>query len=235
MPISVVCPGCKAKFDVSDKFAGKQGPCPKCKALITVPVPGPEVKIHAPTEFATAGKDQKGRAIAKPIPRPKSKLNKRTVAAIAGGAVLIVAATWIVGRVVGKDKIQNSYLVQTVGVALVSLPLVMAAYAVLRDDELEPYRGRALWLRSLICAAVYALLWGAFYFVPKAYMPEYWSWGYIAPPFIVLGTLTAMACLDLDPTNAFFHYAFYLGVTILLRSTVGMEHIWNLTKGTTQP
>ena len=37
MPISVVCPGCKARFNVSDKFAGKKGPCPKCKTVLTVP------------------------------------------------------------------------------------------------------------------------------------------------------------------------------------------------------
>src|SRR5262245_6594726 len=37
MPILVTCPGCKAQFNVGEKFAGKQGPCPKCKALITIP------------------------------------------------------------------------------------------------------------------------------------------------------------------------------------------------------
>src|SRR6476661_3159539 len=30
MAIAVVCPSCHARFQVQDKFAGKEGPCPKC-------------------------------------------------------------------------------------------------------------------------------------------------------------------------------------------------------------
>ncbi len=73
MPISVVCPGCKARFSVSEKFAGKKGPCPKCKTVVTVPdAPAAEVKIHVPEEYASGGKDSKGRAVGKPIPRSET-------------------------------------------------------------------------------------------------------------------------------------------------------------------
>ena len=37
MPIQVICPGCHARFTVSDKFGGKEGPCPKCKQKIKIP------------------------------------------------------------------------------------------------------------------------------------------------------------------------------------------------------
>src|SRR5690242_13692422 len=57
--IAVVCPSCHARFQVSEKFAGKEGPCPKCKQKITVPALGEEVKIHGPEEYEGA-KDAKG-------------------------------------------------------------------------------------------------------------------------------------------------------------------------------
>ena len=34
MAIDVTCPSCHTRFQVSDKFAGKSGPCPKCKNTI---------------------------------------------------------------------------------------------------------------------------------------------------------------------------------------------------------
>ena len=36
MAIKVLCPGCRTLFTVSDKFAGRTGPCPKCKAPFLV-------------------------------------------------------------------------------------------------------------------------------------------------------------------------------------------------------
>ena len=39
MAIQVLCSGCGSRFAVSDRFAGKTGPCPKCKKPITIPTP----------------------------------------------------------------------------------------------------------------------------------------------------------------------------------------------------
>src|SRR6187401_2984774 len=57
MAIDVTCASCKTRFQVSDKFAGKQGPCPKCKKIITVPTKKDEVVIHVPE---SGPKDSKG-------------------------------------------------------------------------------------------------------------------------------------------------------------------------------
>ena len=61
MSIPVICRGCHARFKVSDKFAGKSGACPKCKATINVPTKEEEVKVHAPAEFAAGGRGRGGR------------------------------------------------------------------------------------------------------------------------------------------------------------------------------
>ena len=49
MAINVVCPGCRSRFAVSEKFAGKTGPCPKCKQPIVIPTPAAkDVVVHEP-------------------------------------------------------------------------------------------------------------------------------------------------------------------------------------------
>ena len=55
MAISVVCSKCRARFNVSDKFAGQTGPCPKCKNPIVIPKPA-AVTIHEPERPATSSK-----------------------------------------------------------------------------------------------------------------------------------------------------------------------------------
>ncbi len=74
MAILVVCPGCKKSFNVDDKFAGKTGPCPNCKTKITIPEKKPEVKIHAPDEFAGGGKGVTGKLLLKPIARQETRI-----------------------------------------------------------------------------------------------------------------------------------------------------------------
>src|SRR5215475_9997808 len=103
MPISVVCPSCKARFAVSEKFAGKKGPCPKCKTVITVPdKPAEEVKIHVPEQFASGGKDSKGRPVLKPIARQDPKLAPPAIAAIAGAVLVTLAVAFLLRSVHDK-------------------------------------------------------------------------------------------------------------------------------------
>lgn len=223
MPISVVCPGCQARFTVSEKFAGKKGPCPKCKALITVPDrPAEEVKIHVPEEFASGGKDSTGRPVLKPIARKDAKLSATTIAAIASAAIVtLVIAFFLRG-------ISNKVPVIAVGLLIVSPPLAVAGYTFLRDDELEPYRARALFVRATLCGLGYAALWGA-YWPLTAYgviSGEPWQWLFVAPAFGAAGAGLAYACLDLDFGSAAMHYCFYLAVTLLLRFAIGLPAVW---------
>ena len=90
MPIPVVCPKCRKSFRVSEKFAGKSGPCPNCKAILTVPALAPEVKIHTPEAFAGGGKSVTGKLVTKPVARLDIKIQPLAVALIAAAAVGIV-------------------------------------------------------------------------------------------------------------------------------------------------
>jgi hypothetical protein len=231
MPIAVVCPTCKAEFKVSEKFAGKQGPCPKCKAPITIPAAPagaaaapPEVKIHAPDAAdAPAGKG-KGKAAPgslKPLVREETKL--RPIALV--GIVLAIAAT-VAGAWFGSEILKDMLAVRVAALLVVSIPTAAAGYTFLRNDELEPYRGLSLWLRSSICALIYTALWCGFYFIPPDLSHSAVNWFFLAPPFALVGAGVAFGCYDLDFGSGFFHYGFYLLVTLGLGAAAGLQMPW---------
>jgi hypothetical protein len=224
MAIVVVCQDCKTRFQVSEKFAGKQGPCPKCKAVITIPKADEQVKIHEPEAFAgpggVAAKDAQGRSVLKPLARDKTRFQPVILVAAAAGSLVALVVAFLLR---GQDP--SSWILGA-GALLMAPPIVLAGYTALRDAESEPYRGRELWLRAAVVAAVYAALWGiaalfsTMVFADSA--PEIWQ---LIPPtaiMIIAGTITAVATFDLEPVSAFFHYAFYLAATVLLRVIIGL-------------
>jgi hypothetical protein len=216
MSILVVCPGCRASFKVSEKFAGQTGACPKCKHKIQVPTKAQEVQVHAPEAFGGGGKTTSGKLATKPIARSETKLDPVKAVAIAGTSLVVLLVAWAGGSLFRHPA------GCAIGLILVSPPLVIAAYAFLHDEEqLQPYRGTALYVRSAICTAVYVILWGAFVLVARqglisTSLDDMWMWLVVAPPFFIVGALTALASLDLDFGNGFFHYACYVVVTGVL-------------------
>jgi len=225
MPIAVVCSNCKTRFSVSEKFAGKKGPCPKCKTVLTVPeAAAEEVTIHAPEAFASGGKDSKGRPVLKPIARRETKFSPTAIAATVGAIVLVLAVAFLM-RLAPED---NKLLIATVGLVLISPPLAAAGYWFLRDDEMEVYRGKQLYLRAALCGLAYAALWGAYWPLPTygIVTGEAWQWLFVAPAFIAIGSGIGFATLDLDFGSAAMHYCFFLVVSIALRFAIGMPPLW---------
>ena len=125
----------------------------------------------------------------------------------------------------------NSLIATTVGLLVVSPPLVVAAYRVLHNDDFEPYRSKELYIRATLCALAYAALWGVFsLLVARGVITgELWTWIYVAPPFMLAGGLFALATLDLDFGDCLFHYGFYLLATVILRWAAGMKWVWDVT------
>jgi uncharacterized protein YbaR (Trm112 family) len=226
MPIIVVCPQCRKSYKVNDKFAGKSAPCPNCKNTLQVPTKAEEVMVHAPTEFAGGGRSRTGKLITEPIARTSARLEPVTVTAIAAAVLVVLVVTWAGGRF----GLFHNMAAVIVGLVVVSPPLVIAAYAALRDEELEPYRGTALYIRSGICALVYVALWGVFSLLASRGIitGDLWNWAFVVPAFAAAGGLAAFASLDLDYGNAMLHYGFYLIATVLLRWVAGMKWVWDV-------
>jgi hypothetical protein len=218
MPINVVCPGCKKRFSVDDKFAGKQGPCPKCKTVIKVPAKTEEVVIHEPESFGP--KDTKGRAVLKPIARKEARFSP-VLAAVAGvSSFVVLLAAWMLHG-------QASTLLLVIGALVLAPPLAWSGYAFLRDDEYEPFRGRELWIRLGACSLVYALLWGLIPLIAGYGLRldelELIHMAFLAPLLIGLGAFTAYASLDFDFGVGALHYGLYLTVTVVLRLILGLS------------
>ncbi|OHB79100.1 MAG: hypothetical protein A2W31_17730 [Planctomycetes bacterium RBG_16_64_10] len=223
MPIQVVCPGCQARFQVSSKFAGKKGPCPKCKQIIRVPDAAAQVIIHAPEHSEAGARDAKGRYVLKPIARKATRVQPLMVTAIVGASALVLLLA-VLMRGLGDHR-----WVLVVGAIALAPPLAAGGYSFLRNDELEPYTGSALVIRTAICSAVYAGTWGVYtylYFRLLGDAPvETWSVLPFACGFLSLGAATAYVCYDLDWLSGLFHYSLYLLVTILLRLVMGLPAV----------
>jgi hypothetical protein len=96
MPINIVCPGCRKRFAVSEKFAGQQGPCPNCKTAISIPKQEDEVVVHAPEDFGVA-KDSSGKKVIEPILREETRFSAKWTVVIVVG--VIVAGAIVVGAI----------------------------------------------------------------------------------------------------------------------------------------
>lgn len=232
MAILVVCPGCRKRFQVSDQFAGKTGPCPNCKTPITIPTKDQEVIVHAPQDFAAGGQSKKGTLILKPVPRVDVKFSWKGALAVGGAASAAVLGALGL-RYSGLLLHPTAYLaraVQIAALAVVTPPLVLAGYAVLRDEELEPYRGRELYIRAGAVAAAYIVLWGVFSRLgPLVIEPEQlWTWLLVLPPLFAVGALAGLAGLDLDFGSGVLLYAFYVMATVVLRAIAGLGWVWDL-------
>ena len=220
MAIQVLCGSCKATFTVSDQFAGRTGPCPKCKAPITIPAaPIKGVVVHEPEAPSTTS-TATGRAPTAPLKRTDRPVTALQWTLIAAGAVLAIVAA-AVARVSFEGHPPAWLLLA--GAAILALPCAWLGYAAIRDRELQPYRGRSLAIRTLICAAVYVALW-----VARGYLPpemDMWMWIYAGPVFIAIGAFAAFACFDFETGAAVAHFSLFLLASGALRWLAGVTHL----------
>lgn len=215
MKIQVTCPSCFTRFEVDEKFAGKKGPCPKCKQTITVPEKKDAVVVHSPE---TEGpKDASGKLVLKPIERKETKVTRKGIAVVAG-AVLVAIIVAVALRVTGEAPL----VVQILGLVILAPLLAFAGYSFARDQELEPYRGKEMLARIGIVSGVFIASWLVYAFLPaylfdlqQANHVEYWLFGVTMLAMLGIGTFAAVAALELETGNGFVVAALYY-VTVLI-------------------
>jgi len=197
--------------------------------VINIPKKGEEVVIHGPKEFEFGGRSATGRFIAKPLARRVLQINPLVAAGVAGGTLVVLIGAALLGSV---GLFRDNFIATSVGLLLVTPPLVVAGYSFLyHSEELAPYRGKQLIIRTAICTAVYLALWYGFSFWGVRYLSgEIWNWLLIGTPFVVLGAIAAWASFDLDFGTGVLHYGFYLLVTCLLRWLAGLGWIWQIAE-----
>lgn len=236
MPINVTCPSCLKRFTVSDKFAGKSGPCPSCQKTIQIPEKSEEVVIHAPEEAEP--KDSGGTSILKPLRRKEVSIGTPVIV----GSILAAIVVFFIALGLGLSGSQPHTAVLVVGALLLAPPLVFLGYWFLRDDELEGFDGRQLFMRCGICAAAFAALWALYAYVPRyvsgySGMDEYTGLDMVIfiPLMIIVGTIIAIAVLELEFVQGIMHYMLYLGVTFVLAWAAGTHLASPLSSDSSKP
>jgi predicted Zn finger-like uncharacterized protein len=233
MAIDVTCPSCHTRFQVSDKFAGKSGPCPKCKKTIQVPEKKDEVVIHAPE--VSGPKDSKGQAVLKPLSRQEVRLGVPQIAAIVGSIITVLVVAFVLRVQFPSGNVPP--LITILGSILLGPPLAFAGYTFLRDDELEPYRGLEVILRSAACGLAWAATWGAFWLVFAYWYdwkplpsgePNWQIMAAVVPVMIAIGAFASQASFELELPTGALHFSMYLAATVILRLIMGMEPHWNV-------
>ena len=88
MPLAVRCPSCSTTLKVSEKLAGKQGKCPKCASVVTVPAEaGAAIKLTAsppnaqPAQAPSANRPAQAPSASAHAPQTVPSPPQRTVAA----------------------------------------------------------------------------------------------------------------------------------------------------------
>jgi hypothetical protein len=233
MAIDVTCSKCHTRFQVSEKFAGKKGPCPKCKNIITVPDKTQEVVIHAPEVSGPV--DSKGEAVLKPITRKEVRLTTPVIVGIVASVLVVLLLAFVLRIAFPGGKAPP--LLTILGSIVLAPALTFAGYTFLRDDELEPHRGLDLILRLIAPSVVYPGLWGLYWLV-FAYLGPTVPPNWYVLPFVLLiaigiGAFTAQASLDLEFGTGALHYSLYLAATVVLRLIVlGADRVpWNAYSG----
>jgi hypothetical protein len=150
------------------------------------------------------------------------------IAGIGIGVVASLAIAWFLGSLY-QDKTQIPWFILAAGALVVGVPLSVAGYGFLRNDELEPHSGVALWVRGLIFSAIGMALWLAYYgLVPPAFRalqadPMFGVLTLI--PFVAVGCGLSLVTFDLDLGNAAMHFVMYLIACIVLCVTMGWPMI----------
>ncbi len=220
------------RFQVSDKFAGKAGPCPNCKKQLKVPDKSEEVVIHAPEDDAP--KDRAGQSILKPLERTETEVTRKGML-ITGGAILAAIAVAIGLRVAqffqvpeGDSNSGAQILTQMLGALLLAPPLVWAGYTFVRDSELAPYVGPELRNRVLILSGIFSALWILYAFVPSYLTDEptsqmsFLAFGIIFAIMLVIGAFASVGTFELEFTSGLAHAGLYLIATMALALLSGI-------------
>ena len=221
MSIRVTCQKCHTRFNVSEKFAGKEGPCPKCKTKIRIPSKSEQVVVHEPE--MSGPKTKTGESVLKPIRRKEMVLTGVHITMIICLIVLFLICA-LVFNFTFDDKHAFPSWVLWISAIVMGPPICLAGYFMLRNQELGGYVGKELWVRILICSAIYALLWIAMPIGKYAFSDSYESGSWILALVIMAGggAAAGMLSFDIDYLMGLVHYGLYLGLCILGRFVAGI-------------
>ncbi len=227
MSITVTCPGCHKKFVVSEKFAGKSGPCKYCKTIIKIPneVPAAEkVVIHGGDSFSSGGKNAEGKLVLKPLERSEKKFDRVRAIIIAVGILGVLLLTYLL-----RGVLSQNILIAAAGLCIVTPVIVGGLYPLVKKDEmLESIHGFDFYWRTGVISLVYAGMWGAVTYLIHIGTLNSQStvmWVICSIALAAFGTFMCLCFYELEWGNAVFHTLAYILVIFLLRYLAGIAFL----------
>jgi hypothetical protein len=217
MPLHVICPGCLKRFQVNVRFAGRQGPCPNCGTILTVPAES--VKLHD-TDTTEPDKTKKQNRRSRPIPHIDLAFDpiQAKYYALAVFGVLLLA--FLLGCIPMYAAFRS--FLGIVGLCLVAFPLTLFGYQTIRDqDQIFFLTGEELYRRAGIVAAGYVILWLGLECFLSATQAFGIVSGLYAAVFAALATLLVHPLLEMEMRIAFLHYCVFGFAVVLLRFLMG--------------
>ncbi|MGI5832064.1 MAG: hypothetical protein ACOX6D_05970 [Thermoguttaceae bacterium] len=212
MSIHVICPGCMTQFEVSDRFAGKKGPCPKCGH--TIEIPKANVTIVSPDELVIDGKKVRNPDLVRPIEQKSYSFTGRAIIVNLAvlSAVLLIALIF--------HFVHFLPLAIPVGILLglvVAFPLVKYGYITFRDpNDLEIFLGGQLGKKSLLGAGLLMVLWILYELILLYMNPGVMALAYLVP-MAIFAAFVPVVLFDMNFTDALAVVVVFLLAVILLR------------------
>ena len=186
-----------------------------------VPDKSQEVVIHAPE---IGPKDSKGVSVLKPLKRAEFKLSTREM--IVAGVLAVLSLGF---AIFARQFTEPPTLLMAFGILALAFPLAWVGYSFFHDDELEEYSGKERSARVGVCALIFAVTWGLYWFLAiyfgnktLADVDAVQFAIYLGIMFVV-GSLGSLVAMDLAFGQALLHYAMYFTVTFLLALLAGVQ------------
>ena len=162
MAIDVICSGCFKRFQVSDQFAGRSGPCPGCKTIISIPTLDDQVIIEEPDyKPGTAGAHTKIDGISRRV-GVFQRLEITILCALFGCSTIIGIASRLFESDSAVGLTLTTGALFAVGIVLSSVGSCLLGYGVLKDSEIESFDRRTTIIRSIIGGVIYFLIAAVF-------------------------------------------------------------------------
>jgi hypothetical protein len=234
MTIDVICSGCLKSFQVGDQFAGRSGPCPGCKTIISIPALEDQLIIEEP-EYKPGS--PAGHTKIDGITRRPGVFQRFEFITLCSLFVL-ASAVAVLTRILQDDS-QDILTTTTgvlfgVGLILMATASSLLGYGVLKDSEVMAFDRHTTILRTAITAAVYCLI-GSIFIVTTLLLDP------IDPSRTLILSIVGIACFTIASFAPMVFYememlqgALHVGIMICMTGIYCLMannlHQWLLTQ-----
>lgn len=154
MPIDVICPGCHKRFQVSEKFAGKKGPCPGCNTVIEIPKLEDVVVVHE-RETTKTGAPAKINS----IQRQKTTVSKFELIFGLSTLVLGFIITAAVRMALPEPSSTQLFFMAILAGGLLGIGTSLLGYIVFRSQDTAIDNGRKTLIKVCLVGLAYVFIW----------------------------------------------------------------------------